>query len=160
MCVRLILVLVLGRQTVYGQKTVYLCLSTYIVFENTHTHSNVRVTTAASETEGVAAVSWIESLMIRRPLGSIDPNSICQTEHVCTWYQRALRCQLRGRPFQPWAGRLRFSGEAHPGPATLTQSSSFSCGAGLQSESRLLLCCAPVTRDHATHVDSSVHACC
>ena len=28
----------------------------------THTHSNVRVTTAASETEGVAAVSWIESL--------------------------------------------------------------------------------------------------
>ena len=22
------------------------------------------------------------------------------------WYQRALRCQLRGRPFHPWAGRL------------------------------------------------------
>ena len=76
------------------------------------------------------------------------------------WYQRALRCQLRGWPFHPWAGRLRFSGEAHPGPATLAQSSSFSCGAGLQSESRLLLCCAPVTRDHATHVCSSVHACC
>ena len=73
---------------------------------------------------------------------------------------RALPCQLRGRPFHPWAGRLRFSGEAHPGPATLTQSSSFSCGAGLQSECRLLLCCAPVTRDHATHVYSSVHACC
>ena len=54
------------------------------------------------------------------------------------WYQRALRCQLRGPPFHPWAGRLRFSGAA-----TLTQSSSFSCGAGLQSESRLLLCCAP-----------------
>ena len=35
-----------------------------------------------------------------------------------TWYQRALRCQWRGRPFHPWAGRLRFSGEAHPGPAT------------------------------------------
>ena len=49
------------------------------------------------------------------------------------WYQRALRCQLRGRPFHP----LRFSGAA-----TLTQSSSFSCGAGLQSESRLLRCCA------------------
>ena len=46
----------------------------------THTHSNVRVTTAASETEGVAAVSWIESLMIRRPFGSIDPNSIRETE--------------------------------------------------------------------------------
>ena len=45
------------------------------------------------------------------------------------WYQRTLRCQLRGRPFHPWAGRLRFSGEAHPGPVTLTQSSSFSCGA-------------------------------
>ena len=29
----------------------------HIVFENTHTH----VATAASETEGVAAVSWIES---------------------------------------------------------------------------------------------------
>ena len=54
-------------------------------------------------------------------------------------YQRALRGQLRGRPFHPWAGRLRFSGAA-----TLTQSTSFSCGAGLQSESRLLLCCAPV----------------
>ena len=40
----------------------------------------MRVTTAASETEGVAAVSWIESLMIRRPLGSIDPNSIRETE--------------------------------------------------------------------------------
>ena len=76
----------------------------------------VRVTTAASETEGVAAVSWIESIMIRRPLGSIDPNSIRETEHVCTWYHRALRCQLRGRPFHPWAGRLCFSGETHLGP--------------------------------------------
>ena len=49
MCVdvRLILVLVLGRQTVYGQNTVYLCLSKYVVFENTHTH----IATAASETE-------------------------------------------------------------------------------------------------------------
>ena len=65
MCVcvdsRLILVLVLGRQIVYGLNTVYLCLSKYIVFENTHTHSNVRVTAAASETEGVAAVSRVES---------------------------------------------------------------------------------------------------
>ena len=43
-------------------------------------HSNVRVTTEASEKEGVAAVSWIESLMIRRPFGSIDPNSIRETE--------------------------------------------------------------------------------
>ena len=38
--VRLILVLVWGRQTVYGQNTVYLCLSKYIVFENTHTLNN------------------------------------------------------------------------------------------------------------------------
>ena len=38
------------------------------------------MTTAASETEGVAAVSWIESLMIRRPFGSIYPNSIRETE--------------------------------------------------------------------------------
>ena len=76
MDVRLILVLVLGRQTVYGQNTVYLCLSKYIVFENTHTH----IATAASETEGVAAVSRMESHMNRRPLGSIDPNSIRETE--------------------------------------------------------------------------------
>ena len=48
-----------------------------------------------------------------------------------TWYQRALRCQFRGRPFHPWAGRPRFTGEAHPGPATLSQRSSFSCGASL-----------------------------
>ena len=40
----------------------------------------VRVTTAASETEGVATASLIESLMIRRLLGSIDPNSIRETE--------------------------------------------------------------------------------
>ena len=40
----------------------------------------VRVTTGASETEGVAAASCTESLMIRRPLGSIDPNSIRETE--------------------------------------------------------------------------------
>ena len=76
MDVRLLLVLVLGRQTVYGQNTVYLCLSKYRVFENTHMH----IATAASETEGVAAVSCMESHMNRRPLGSIDPNSICETE--------------------------------------------------------------------------------
>ena len=40
----------------------------------------VRVTTAASETEGLAPASWIESLMIRRPLGSIYPNSIRERE--------------------------------------------------------------------------------
>ena len=48
----------------------------HIVFENTHTH----IATAAGETEGVAAVSCMESHMIRRPLGSIDPNSIRETE--------------------------------------------------------------------------------
>ena len=74
--VRLILVLVLGRQIVYGQNTVYLCLPKYIVFENTNPH----IATAASETEGVAAVSCMESHMNRRPLGSIDPNSIRETE--------------------------------------------------------------------------------
>ena len=40
----------------------------------------VRVTTAASETEGVAAVSCMESHINRRQLGSIDPNSIRETE--------------------------------------------------------------------------------
>ena len=34
-CTANLLVLVLGRQIVYGQNTVYLCLSKYIVFENT-----------------------------------------------------------------------------------------------------------------------------
>ena len=43
-----------------------------------------------------------------------------------------------GSALHRWAGRLRFSGAA-----TLTQSRSFAYGAGLQSESRLLLCCAP-----------------
>ena len=86
MCVvvRLILVLVLGRHIVYGQNTVYLCLSKYIVFENTHPHiataASETISTAASETEGVAAVSCIESHMNRLPLGSIDPNSIRETE--------------------------------------------------------------------------------
>ena len=82
--VRLILVLVwkncLGFSVgyVYGQSTVYLCLSKYIpvVFENTHTHID---TIVASETEGVAAVSCMESHMNRGPLGSIDPNSIRET---------------------------------------------------------------------------------
>ena len=39
-------------------------------------HGRHTRTTAASETEGVSAGSWIESLMIRRPFGSVDPNSI------------------------------------------------------------------------------------
>ena len=81
--VRLILVLVLGQQIVYGQNTVYLCLSKYMVFENTRTH----IATVASETEGVAAVSCMESHMNRRSLGSIDPNSIRETElHTCLLY--------------------------------------------------------------------------
>ena len=42
----------------------------------THTH----IATVASQTEGVAAVSCMESHMDRRPLGSIDPNSIRETE--------------------------------------------------------------------------------
>ena len=37
-------------------------------------------TQAQRDTEGVAAVSWIELLMIRRPFGSIDLNSIRETE--------------------------------------------------------------------------------
>ena len=56
----------------------------YIVFENTHTQiataDGETIATAASETEGVAAVSCMESHMNRRPLGSIDPNSIRETE--------------------------------------------------------------------------------
>ena len=71
------MVLVLGREIIYGQSTVYLCLSKYIVFENTHTHI---ATAVASGTEGVAAVSCMESRINRRPLGSIDPNSIRETE--------------------------------------------------------------------------------
>ena len=48
-----------GSANRIGQNTVYLCLSKYILFENTRTATCV--TTAASEMEGVAAVSWIDS---------------------------------------------------------------------------------------------------
>ena len=101
---RLILVLVLGRQIVYGQKTVYLCLTRYIVFEkflktNTRTAqlrpaNHPHIATAASDTEGVAAVSCMESHMNRRPLGSIDPNSIRQTE----LHTECRRCLLYTSP--------------------------------------------------------------
>ena len=118
-----------GRQTVYGQNTVYLCLSKYIVFENTHAQQRacdncgqrnggrscclmdrvvnrvVRVTTAASETEGVAAVSWIESLMIRRPLGSIDPNSIRETELHTESRRRHSRGERESYTARSFTGR-------------------------------------------------------
>ena len=90
------MVLVLGQEIVNGQSTVYLCLSKYIVFENTHTH--IATTAVASGTEGVAAVSCMESHMNRRPLGSIDPNSIRETA--------SLRVQTQtgeGVPIQPAA---------------------------------------------------------
>ena len=45
--VRLILVLVLGRQIVYGQNTVYLCLSKYIVFQNTQEYKHHMVRSIA-----------------------------------------------------------------------------------------------------------------
>ena len=68
----------------------------HIVFENTHTH----IATAASETEGVAAVSSMESHMIRRPLGSIEPNSIRETE----LHTESRRRQTAGRG-SPYTGR-------------------------------------------------------
>ena len=52
------------------------------------------VTTAASETEGVAAVSWIESVVIRRPLGFIDPSSIRETELHTERHSRGERESL------------------------------------------------------------------
>ena len=64
----------------------------------------VRVTTAASETEGVAAVSCIESHMIRRPLGSIDPNSIRETE-LHTEYPDAETTAGEGVPTQAAASQ-------------------------------------------------------
>ena len=101
MCVdvRLILVLVwkkcLGFSVgyVYGQSAVYLCLSKYIVFETTHTH----IDTVASETEGVPAVSCMESHMNRRPLRSIDPNSIRETELDTECRRRRERESLNSR---------------------------------------------------------------
>ena len=59
--------------------------------------------TAASKTEGVPAVSSIESLMIRRPFGSIDPNSIRETE----LHKESRRRQPRGEgvPTQPAASQ-------------------------------------------------------
>ena len=113
--VRLILVLVLGRQTVHGQNTVYLCLSKYIVFETTHTH----IDTVASETEGVPAVSCMESHMNRRPLGSIDPNSIRETELHSECRRRRERESLYSpqhdrdaAPQRAAATRLRETNEA------------------------------------------------
>ena len=100
--VRLTLVLVwkncLGFSVgyVYGQSTVYLCLSKYIVFENTHTHID---TIVASETEGVAAVSCMESHMNRRPLGSIDPNSIRETELHTECRRKRERESLYSPPY-------------------------------------------------------------
>ena len=77
--VRLILVLVLGRQIVYGRNTVYLCLSKYIVFENTHT----RIATAASETEGVAAGEQRTDyvlLRLGRPQGMPTERGCCEAQ--------------------------------------------------------------------------------
>ena len=62
----------------------------------------VRVTTPASETEGVAAVSCMESLMIRRPLGSIDPNSIRETE----LHTESRRRHSRGERESPHSPQL------------------------------------------------------
>ena len=71
------MVLVQGTYTAKARYT-FACLNTYlVVFENIHTHIDTAV---ASETEGVPAVSCMESHMNRRPLGSIDPNSIRETE--------------------------------------------------------------------------------
>ena len=84
------MVLVLGRKIVYGQSTVYLRLSKYIVFENTLTH----IATVASGTEGVAAVSCMESHMNRRPLGSID-----QTRSVRLSFTQSADADGRGSPY-------------------------------------------------------------
>ena len=64
------------------------------------------MTTAASETEGVAVVSWIESLMIRRPLGSIDPNSIREAE-LHTESRRSHSCGERKSLHSPQLHRER-----------------------------------------------------
>ena len=80
----------LGRKIVYGQSTVYLRLSKYIVFENTLTH----IATVASGTEGVAAVSCMESHMNRRPLGSID-----QTRSVRLSFTQSADADGRGSPY-------------------------------------------------------------
>ena len=142
----------------------------------------VRVT-AASKTEGVPAVSSIGFSGDNTNLGLSVGNVLFSTfvpgigRQTTVWYQvrtynTGLHPKTKKKHLVPASASLPIAGsalppvgrttplEAHPEPATLTQSSSFSCGAGLQSESRLLLCCAPVTRDHATHVYSSVHACC
>ena len=71
-----------------------------------HTHSNVRVATAASETERVADVSWIESLIIRRPFGSIDPNSIREAELHAESRRRHGRGE-RGSLHSPQHDRVR-----------------------------------------------------
>ena len=51
----------------------------------------------ASETEGVAVVSCMESHMNRGPLGSIDPNSIRETELDTECRRRRERESLNSR---------------------------------------------------------------
>ena len=46
--VRLILVLELGRQIVYGQNTVYLCLTRYMCFDLNHAHDAITARAAAT----------------------------------------------------------------------------------------------------------------
>ena len=90
-CVRLILVLVWGTfWHTYVPGTSERFLANCGVANPGHTTTaRLCVTTAASGGEGVPAVSSIESLMIRRPFGSIDPNSIRETE---------LHKEAAGRP--------------------------------------------------------------
>ena len=86
-------------------------------------HSEVRLTTTASVTEGVAAVSWIsiESLMIRRPFGSIDPNSIRETELHTECRRRRERESL----YSPQHDINRKTALCHHRPQTKSHSNEY-----------------------------------
>ena len=99
MCVyvRLILVLVLGRQIVYGQNTVYLCLSNYIVFENTQQYKHHVVRSIARSGVSPPGSTRAASPKKQRTEGLLmkllQKNKRC----TCTWsqdtYMSVLMCQ-------------------------------------------------------------------
>ena len=81
-CSANLLVLVLGRQIVYGQNTVYICLSKYIVFENTQQYKDHVVRSIARS--GVSP-----------PGARSDGHHWCQaarTAATCTWSRGGAHC--------------------------------------------------------------------
>ena len=85
--VRLILVLVLGRQIVYGQNTVYLCLSKYTVFFNTQQYKHHVVRSIARSGVSPPGSTRAASPKKQRTEGLLM--KLLQKNKRCTWSQDA-----------------------------------------------------------------------